>query len=180
MHGLRFLACARNDSDAMARFKQFVRHAVWPACLIANAVPILITDTFAPEYVPQAAGASTVVLLFVLLALEYVLPEREDGPCAAIPTRMHTLKGARHHAAYAFGRGLFVWLPLLVLGAPLPADISLGDAKVGNTNLGVVLPIWDMLLGTHSDPMRVVVGKTGIQGYQIPGKFLHELTSLFT
>ena len=69
---------------------------------------------------------------------------------------------------------------LLVLGAPLPADISLGDAKVGNTNLGVVLPIWDMLLGTHSDPMRVVVGKTGIQGYQIPGKFLHELTSLFT
>jgi hypothetical protein len=47
----------------MARFKQFVRYAVWPACLIANAVPILITDTFAPEYVPQAAGASTVVLL---------------------------------------------------------------------------------------------------------------------
>src|SRR5262249_36852083 len=34
------------------------------------------------------------------------------------PVRLHTLKGARHHGLYALGRGLAVWLPLLVLGAP--------------------------------------------------------------
>ena len=34
------------------------------------------------------------------------------------PVRMHTLKGARHHFLYAFGRGVAVWLPLLVVGAP--------------------------------------------------------------
>ncbi|HEY6173369.1 MAG TPA: sterol desaturase family protein [Kofleriaceae bacterium] len=34
------------------------------------------------------------------------------------PVRMNVLKGARHHFLYAFGRGVVVWLPLLVLGAP--------------------------------------------------------------
>jgi ornithine lipid hydroxylase len=34
------------------------------------------------------------------------------------PVRLHTLKGGRHHFLYAFGRGVVVWLPLLVLGAP--------------------------------------------------------------
>jgi ornithine lipid hydroxylase len=37
--------------------------------------------------------------------------------------RLHVLKGARHHAAYALGRGVFVWLPLLMLGAPPEAII---------------------------------------------------------
>jgi sterol desaturase/sphingolipid hydroxylase (fatty acid hydroxylase superfamily) len=34
------------------------------------------------------------------------------------PVRLHTLKGGRHHFLSAFGRGVVVWLPLLVLGAP--------------------------------------------------------------
>src|SRR5262245_11562077 len=34
------------------------------------------------------------------------------------PVRLHTLKGGRHHFLYAFVRGVVVWLPLLVLGAP--------------------------------------------------------------
>jgi sterol desaturase/sphingolipid hydroxylase (fatty acid hydroxylase superfamily) len=34
------------------------------------------------------------------------------------PVRLHTLKGGCHHFLYAFGRGVVVWLPLLVLGAP--------------------------------------------------------------
>ena len=34
------------------------------------------------------------------------------------PVRIHAMKGGRHHFLYAFGRGVVVWLPLLVLGAP--------------------------------------------------------------
>ena len=34
------------------------------------------------------------------------------------PVRLSALKGARHHFLYALGRGVAVWLPLLVLGAP--------------------------------------------------------------
>ena len=34
------------------------------------------------------------------------------------PVRLHVVKGARHHLLYAFGRGIAVWVPLLVLGAP--------------------------------------------------------------
>jgi len=35
-----------------------------------------------------------------------------------MPTRLHALKGPRHHAVYFLGRGLFVWAPLLLIGAP--------------------------------------------------------------
>jgi sterol desaturase/sphingolipid hydroxylase (fatty acid hydroxylase superfamily) len=38
------------------------------------------------------------------------------------------------------------------------------DAGQGNSNYGVMLPIWDMLFGTHTDPMRVEALETGIEG----------------
>jgi ornithine lipid hydroxylase len=34
------------------------------------------------------------------------------------PVRLHTLKGARHHVCYFLGRGLLVWVPLLLVGVP--------------------------------------------------------------
>src|SRR5262249_28768592 len=34
------------------------------------------------------------------------------------PVRLHTLKGPRHHLFYYWGRGLLVWMPLLLVGVP--------------------------------------------------------------
>ena len=131
------------------------------------------------------------------------------------PVRMNVLKGARHHALYAFGRGLLVWLPLLLLGAPphliywqfiaetitglvshanirfrIPAFVHRlvvtpeyhrlhhsSDPRVGNSNFGVIVPFWDMLFGTHSDPGTLQVDNTGIHDDPIPRRFIAELTS---
>jgi sterol desaturase/sphingolipid hydroxylase (fatty acid hydroxylase superfamily) len=61
------------------------------------------------------------------------------------PVRLHTLKGGRHHFIYAFGRGVAVWLPLLVLGAPaelvywqFAAETITG--LVGHANIGFRIP----------------------------------------
>ena len=34
------------------------------------------------------------------------------------PIRLHALKGPRHHVIYFLGRGLVVWAPLMLIGAP--------------------------------------------------------------
>ena len=34
------------------------------------------------------------------------------------PVRLHALKGGRHHLLYFLGRGLIVWMPLLLIGVP--------------------------------------------------------------
>jgi sterol desaturase/sphingolipid hydroxylase (fatty acid hydroxylase superfamily) len=134
------------------------------------------------------------------------------------PVRLHTLKGGRHHFLYAFGRGVVVWLPLLVLGAPtalgfwqfvaetitglvghanirfrIPAFMHrlvvtpkfhrlhhAADPQLGHANYGVVFPCWDMVLGTHADPLRVAVGDVGIQDDPIPRQFAEELKSPLT
>ncbi len=134
------------------------------------------------------------------------------------PVRLHTLKGGRHHFLYAFGRGIVVWLPLLVLGAPaelvfwqfvavtitglvghanircsIPAFMHRlavtpefhrlhhsADPQLGNSNYGVVFPLWDMAFGTHADPLRVAVGDAGIQDDPIPRQFVEELKSPIT
>jgi len=61
------------------------------------------------------------------------------------PVRLHTLKGGRHHFLYAYGRGVVVWLPLLVLGAPAElvywqfvAETITG--LVGHANIGFRIP----------------------------------------
>ena len=134
------------------------------------------------------------------------------------PVRLHALKGGRHHFLYAFGRGVVVWLPLLVIGAPAelvywqfvaetitglgghaniefkipwlmhrlavtPAFHRLhhaADSQLGNSNFGVVLPFWDMICGTHSDPLTIAVADTGIQDDPIPRRFVEELKSPVT
>jgi len=186
--------------------KSVFEWSVWPLCLAANTAPAVAAAMFAPHLFPQAAAATTLVLIVVLLAIEQALPYRADWsvrgdsevwrdvghtlayaalainasrllflgvlaraisslgladffglwPTASpvwlqivivivlgdaleycyhrlchtylilwrlhaihhTPVRLHTLKGGRHHFLYAFGRGVVVWLPLLVLGAP--------------------------------------------------------------
>jgi sterol desaturase/sphingolipid hydroxylase (fatty acid hydroxylase superfamily) len=51
------------------------------------------------------------------------------------------------------------------------------DAKEGNSNFGVMLPIWDMMFGTHVDPVTTEVREAGIQGDPIPHRWLAELSS---
>jgi len=134
------------------------------------------------------------------------------------PTRLHTLKGARHHSLYALARGIVVWLPLLVLGAPaqlvfwqfiaetitglvahsnirfrIPTFVHrfavtpqfhrihhAAEPRLGNSNFGVVFSFWDILFGTHEDPVRVSVAETGIEHDPIPRRFLEELKSPLT
>jgi len=53
------------------------------------------------------------------------------------------------------------------------------DAAEGNSNYGVLLPVWDMVFGSHADPLKTEVGSTGIEGDPIPHKFLAELFAPF-
>ena len=186
--------------------KKLFSRLVWPLCLAANVAPVVIAATFAPQWLPSVAAATTVTLVLALLVIEQILPYRADwsargddeiwrdvghavvyaglainvarflflgmlaGAMSAAgvsdvfgwwprdapiwlqiaivivlgdffeyvyhrlshthplfwwlhaihhtPERLHTLKGARHHFLYAFGRGVVVWVPLLLLGAP--------------------------------------------------------------
>ena len=286
--------------------KTLFQWSVWPLCLAANTAPVVAAAMFAPQVLQQVAAATTVLLIFVLLAIEQFLPYRTDWSVrgdgeiwrdvghtvvyAALavnashlfflvvlasvtsslgladlfgiwpgespiwlqivivivlgdaleygyhrlchtypalwrlhvihhtPVRLHTLKGGRHHCLYAFGRGVVVWLPLLVLGAPaklvywqfvtetitgLVGHANIGfriprfmhrlavtpefhrlhhsaDPKLGNSNFGVVFPVWDMAFGTHADPLKVAVAGAGIQDNPIPRTFVEELKSPVT
>jgi ornithine lipid hydroxylase len=54
------------------------------------------------------------------------------------------------------------------------------DANHGNSNYSTVFPIWDMIFGTHTDPMLVEACETGIDQDPIPRRFLSELLSPLT
>jgi ornithine lipid hydroxylase len=213
--------------------KTLFQWSVWPLCLAANTAPVVAAAMFAPQALPPVAAATTVLLMFVLLAIEQLLPYRADwsvrgdseiwrdvghtvvyaalavnaahllflGVLAGVssslgltdlfglwpresstwlqiavvivlgdaleycyhrlchtypvlwrlhaihhtPVRLHTLKGGRHHFLYAFGRGVGVWLPLRVLGAPAEliywqfvAETITG--LVGHANIGFRIP----------------------------------------
>ncbi len=213
--------------------KSLSQWLVWPLCLAANTVPVVAAAVYAPEFLSQVAAATTVVLIFVLLAIEQLLPHRADWSVrgdreiwrdighaftyAALfvnltrllflvalagmvsstglagflgiwptsspvwvqviivivagdaleylyhrlahtypflwrlhaihhtPVRLNTLKGARHHFLYALGRGVVVWLPLLLVGAPgaliywqYVAETITG--LVGHANIGFRIP----------------------------------------
>jgi sterol desaturase/sphingolipid hydroxylase (fatty acid hydroxylase superfamily) len=53
------------------------------------------------------------------------------------------------------------------------------DSRQGNSNYGVMLPIWDVLFGTHTDPVRVEAREMGIEGDPIRHAFMTEPTSPF-
>ena len=286
--------------------KTLFQWSVWPLCVAVNTAPVVAAEMFAPQALAQVATVTTVLLTFVLLTIEQILPYRDDwsvcgdseiwrdvghtvfyaalavnasrllflGALARLisslnladlfgiwpgqspiwlqiaitivlgdaleyyyhrsshtypvlwrlhaihhtPVRLHTLKGARHHFFYAFGRGLVVWLPLLVLGAPvdlvywqfvaetitgLVGHANIGfriprfmhrlavtpefhrihhsaDPQLGNSNFGVVLPVWDMAFGTHADPLKVAITGAGIADDPIPRRFVDELKSPVT
>ena len=49
------------------------------------------------------------------------------------------------------------------------------DMALGNSNFGTVFAFWDLVFGTHSDPLRVGAPDAGIQDDQIPRRFMEEL-----
>jgi sterol desaturase/sphingolipid hydroxylase (fatty acid hydroxylase superfamily) len=49
------------------------------------------------------------------------------------------------------------------------------DPRLGNANFAAVLPLWDMLFGTHVDPLTVEVTDAGIHNDPIPRNFVAEL-----
>lgn len=287
------------------RVHPIVQRVAWPTCLLTNLVPMVLVATYAPQWLPQAAGASTVALAVALVVAEQLATHRPDWStaddadiwrdighilsyAAAVtiarllflgamaqalarwgvldilqiwpsrwpmvtqillvivlgdlleygfhrmshalpslwrlhalhhtPVRLNVLKGGRHHLLYAFVRGIVVWTPLLVLGAPadlvywqfiaitmagLPAHANVrflipapmhrvlvtpqfhrihhaADPNLSRTNYAVVLPVWDLLFGTHSDPLRVKFWQAGIRDDPIPRRFADELASPFT
>ena len=50
------------------------------------------------------------------------------------------------------------------------------DPKLGNSNFGVVLPVWDMVFGTHAGSAPAVA-RAGIQDDPIPRRFFEESSS---
>ena len=58
--------------------KTLFQWSIWPLCLAANTAPVVAAAMFAPQMLPQVAAATTVLLIFVLLAIEQLLPYRAD------------------------------------------------------------------------------------------------------
>jgi sterol desaturase/sphingolipid hydroxylase (fatty acid hydroxylase superfamily) len=176
-----------------------------------------------PVHSPVVVQVLTVVVLGDLLEywyhrLAHTVPWL--WPLHAVhhtPVRLHVLKAARHHFLYYSGRGLFVWVPLMPVGAPpglvvwqfvvvvltgavshaniafrIPAFVHLLvtpefhrlhhsiDAKQGNSSYATVLPTWDMIFGTQTDPMVAEARKLGIEQDLIPRRFLSELLAPVT
>src|ERR1044071_5313177 len=95
--------------------------------LLADAVAALhLTDFFGLWPAGSPVWLQILVAIVIGDALEYLYHRLAHShpllwrlhAIHHTPVRMNVLKGARHHSLYAFGRGLFVWLPLLLLGAP--------------------------------------------------------------
>jgi len=53
------------------------------------------------------------------------------------------------------------------------------DRPLGNSNFSVVFPFWDMVFGTHSDPVRIRMGEVGLQGDEYPTGLVPELKRPF-
>lgn len=93
-------------AGAMARYGLHGAIPIWPA-----SAPVWLQIVFAVvlgdglEYAYHRL-CHTSPIMWRLHALHHT------------PTRIHVLKGGRHHFIYAFGRGFFVWTPLLLIGAP--------------------------------------------------------------
>jgi len=51
------------------------------------------------------------------------------------------------------------------------------DPRHGNSNFGVMLPIWDQLFGTFTDPVKTELRAAGIEGDPFPHRLLSELAS---
>jgi sterol desaturase/sphingolipid hydroxylase (fatty acid hydroxylase superfamily) len=49
------------------------------------------------------------------------------------------------------------------------------DHALGNSNFGALLPVWDMLFGTYTDPVTTPLAAVGIEGDPIPHRWLVEL-----
>jgi ornithine lipid hydroxylase len=192
------------------------------AVLPAAMSPLHVTNVFGLW--PHTRPLSVQVVLVIVLGdgLEYFY-HRLSHTSAFLwrlhaihhtPVRLHALKGARHHAGYAVGRGVFVWVPLLILGAPADlivwqflaetitglvahANIAFripgfahrlavtpefhrvhhsADPRLGNANFGAVFPIWDIVFGTHVDPLKVEVDDAGIRNDPLPRDFMQEIS----
>jgi ornithine lipid hydroxylase len=185
---------------------QYEWRGVWPteAPLVAQVLLVLIIGDFFEYWLHRSSHA--LPPLWRVHAIHHM------------PTRLHMLKAGRHHILYFMLRGLLVWLPLMLIGAPpelivwqffgatltgnidhanidfrIPAFAHRllvtpqfhrihhsADVKEGNSNFGVMLPFWDMLFGTHVDPVKTQPAAMGIAGDPIPHRLVPELLSPFT
>ena len=101
---LLFLVVAARGVAALGLADPLGLWPTWSPPWLQIAIVIVIGDAF--EYLYHRLAHTTA--LWRVHAIHHT------------PVRMNVLKGARHHALYAFGRGLLVWLPLMFLGAPAP------------------------------------------------------------
>lgn len=53
------------------------------------------------------------------------------------------------------------------------------DAREGNSNFAVVLPLWDMLFRTYVDPSKTLAREVGVPNDPIPRAFVSELLAPF-
>src|SRR4029450_2881346 len=74
---------------------------------------------------------------------------------------VETIVGLPAHANIRFR--LPGWLHRFVVTPEFHRIHHADDRRLGNSNFSVVFPVWDMLFGTHSDPLHVTVCDTGIE-----------------
>lgn len=53
------------------------------------------------------------------------------------------------------------------------------DLPLCNSNFAIVFPFWDMVFGTHSDPVLVRMGEAGLQGDEHPTGLVQEMKGPF-
>src|SRR5262245_59343181 len=111
-------ACQNSLGD-ITMLKTLFQWSVWPLCLVTNTAPVVAAAMFAPSALPQVAGATTVLLSFVLLAIEQVLPYRADWSIRGDREIWRDLGHAVVYAALAVTASRLLFL--VVLAGMLPS-----------------------------------------------------------
>src|SRR2546428_9431355 len=93
--------------------KMLFQWSVWPLCLAANAAPVVAAAMFAPQALPQVAAATTVLLIFVLLAIEQLLPYRADWSVRGDSEIWHDVCHTGLYAALAVNASHLIFLVVL-------------------------------------------------------------------
>src|SRR5215510_5014535 len=96
--------------------KSIVEWSIWPLCLAANTAPSVAATMFAPQLFPQAAAATTLVLIFVLLAIEQALPYRADWSVRGDSEVWRDVGHALAYAALAINASRILFLGVLANG----------------------------------------------------------------
>ena len=174
--------------------------SLWPLGLAVQTSVVVVAGWSDPHSVVSAMGLTSIALILVLVGLEHVLPywpdwamrgDRELWRDIGHAMLYTTIGGNVAQLVFLYGfasvlarfgraSGLGLW-PVHSFVTPEFHRLHHAiDARQGNSNYATVFPMWDMLFGTHTDPMVAEAHEMGIDHNPIPRQFLSELVSPIT